>query len=86
MRERSAALVAEENVGSPLTVWNGQRHSTETFLKARELRVWIAQHPDCLSSEMPEGLRGYLSFLQRKRLATCHGRPARWFVLVAQTF
>lgn len=81
MRERSPALVAEENVGSQLTVWNGQRHSTESMVKARELRKWLAAHPDSLSSEVPEGLRDYLGFLQRKRLATCRGRPARWFVL-----
>lgn len=73
MNAESGYIRPTEMVGSPLESFGGQKTATETFLKARELRRWIAQHPGCTSPEMPAELRGFLTFLCRKRLVTWTG-------------
>lgn len=70
MNNHQSNIRATEMVASPLEYHQPQRHKTETFTRARELRRWIAEHPDCARTEMPEQLRGYLTFLERKKLVT----------------
>ncbi len=81
MKACNPELVVEENVGSMLPVHGqDQKHKLETFLRARELRKWIKENPGKLSTEMPEHLRGYISFLQRKKLVKVKGNGNRQHV------
>ena len=75
-REYFDGMVAE---GRLEQVFEPQRHKTETYLKARELRRFIHQNPGKMRQEMPEELRGYLEFLCRKKMVTWKGLHNRTY-------
>ncbi len=78
MSARNPHLVAEENVGSMLPAWGeSQRHKTETFTTARQLRAWIHANPGKTRREMPDDIGGYVGFLMQKKLVTWRNGPTK---------
>jgi hypothetical protein len=83
MNATSPHIRETEMNGSVLESFGGQKESTETFVKARELRRWIAAHPGSKSIDMPAELQRYLGFLLRKRLVTWVGYRDRRYTVRA---
>ena len=52
----------------------------ELYSKTRELRVFIAKHPDCLASEIPEDLRRFISFACKKKTISWKGNERRFYI------